>query len=393
MSDKDKRISEHARRRPKRFGGPGNGMMPGEKAQDFKGAIKKVVRYMGRYKVGILIVMIFAVAGTVFNIVGPKILSKAITELFNGLVSKYTVGGSIDFDKIGSILLLLLCLYLVASLFTGIQGWVMAGITQRTGRKMRSDINDKIHRMPMKYFEGSSIGDVLSRVTNDVDTLIQGLNQSVTQLITAVATLIGVLIMMLSISVLMTGIVFIILPVSLGLIMLVMRFSQKYFKRQQEYLGKINGQVEETISGHNIVKLFNYEETAKQEFVETNEVLFASAWKSQFLSGLMMPVMNFVGNLGYVGVAIAGGVLAFKGTITVGDIQAFIQYSRNFTQPVQQLAQITNMLQSTAAAAERVFELLEEEEEIPDAETALDLNAADSNVDFRHVRFGYDPEK
>jgi ATP-binding cassette subfamily B protein len=368
-------------------------MAPVEKAKDFKGSMKMLLKYMSRYKAALIVVLLFAACGTAFSIVGPKILSKAITELFNGLVSKYTEGGSIDFHKIGVILLGLLALYLVSSLFIGVQGWIMSSVTQKTGLRMRSEISAKIHRMPMKYFEGNSVGDILSRITNDVDTLIQGLNQSVTMLIVSVTTIIGVIIMMLSISLLMTGIVFIILPISVLLIAIVMKISQKYFRRQQDYLGKINGQVEESVSGLTILKLFNHEERSKAQFSGTNDVLFASAWKSQFLSGLMIPIMNFIGNLGYVGVAISGGILAFRGTITVGDIQAFIQYVRNFTQPISQLAQITNMMQSTAAAAERVFEFLREEEETADAPDALELTDASGEIDFYHVKFGYTPEK
>jgi ATP-binding cassette subfamily B protein len=368
-------------------------MAPTEKAKDFKGAIKMLLKYMSHYRTSLIAVLVFAMCGTVFSIIGPKILSTAITELFNGLVSKFTDGGGIDFHKIGMILLGLLALYLVSSFFMGIQGWIMSAVTQKTGLRMRTEISAKIHRMPMKYFEGNSIGDVLSRITNDVDTLIQGLNQSVTMLITSVTTIIGVLVMMLSISPLMTGIVFIILPVSMVLLVIVMRISQKHFNRQQDYLGRINGQVEESIGGLAILKLFNHEERSKAEFSETNNTLFASAWKSQFLSGLMMPIMNFIGNLGYVCVAISGGVLAFRGTITVGDIQAFIQYVRNFTQPISQLAQITNMMQSTAAASERVFEFLSEEEETADKPDALALGDANGEVDFYHVKFGYVPEK
>jgi ATP-binding cassette subfamily B protein len=368
-------------------------MAPVEKAKDFKGSIKMLLKYMSRYKAALITVVIFAVCGTAFSIIGPKILGNAITELFNGLVSKFTAGGGIDFHKIGIILLGLLALYLASSLFAGIQGWVMSSVTQKTGLRMRSEIAAKIHRMPIKYFEGNSIGDVLSRITNDVDTLIQGLNQSATMLITSVATIIGVLIMMLSISPLMTLIVFIVLPISVVLLVIVMRVSQKHFNRQQEYLGLINGQVEESVSGLAILKLFNHEERSKLEFSRTNNKLFSSAWKSQFLSGLMMPIMNFIGNLGYVGVAISGGVLAFRGTITVGDIQAFIQYVRNFTQPIQQLAQVTNMMQSTAAAAERVFEFLSEEEEIPDAPDAITLDDSNGEVSFRNVKFGYVTEK
>ncbi|MDR1067750.1 MAG: ABC transporter ATP-binding protein/permease [Clostridiales Family XIII bacterium] len=391
MADNTK-IKQKRSRRFSGPGGPGN-MAPTEKAKDFKGAIKMLLKYMSHYRTSLIAVLVFAMCGTVFSIIGPKILSTAITELFNGLVSKFTDGGGIDFHKIGMILLGLLALYLVSSFFMGIQGWIMSAVTQKTGLRMRTEISAKIHRMPMKYFEGNSIGDVLSRITNDVDTLIQGLNQSVTMLITSVTTIIGVLVMMLSISPLMTGIVFIILPVSMVLLVIVMRISQKHFNRQQDYLGRINGQVEESIGGLAILKLFNHEERSKAEFSETNNTLFASAWKSQFLSGLMMPIMNFIGNLGYVCVAISGGVLAFRGTITVGDIQAFIQYVRNFTQPISQLAQITNMMQSTAAASERVFEFLSEEEETADKPDALALGDANGEVDFYHVKFGYVPEK
>jgi ATP-binding cassette subfamily B protein len=380
------------------FGGPGGGMIPAEKPQNFKGTVKELWRYVSVYRISLIVVLFFAVAGTLFNILGPKILSRAITELFEGLVAKFTVGGAINFEKIGIILLGLLALYLAAAAFSAVMGWIMTGITQKICYSMRKNISLKIDRMPMKYFEENSVGDVLSRITNDVDTLGQGLNQSVTTLITAAATIIGVLVMMLSISPLMTLIVFIILPISVLLIAVVMRFSQKHFRRQQKYLGKLNGRVEETIGGHNIVKLFNYENRAKEEFAATNDILFASAWKSQFLSGLMMPVMNFVGNLGYVGVAIAGGVLAFKGSISVGDIQAFIQYARNFTMPIQQLAQVTNMLQGMAAAAERVFKFLEEGEETesekarPSEENSNEAPVL-GDVSFERVRFGYDPEK
>ncbi|MDR1496235.1 MAG: ABC transporter ATP-binding protein/permease [Clostridiales Family XIII bacterium] len=355
--------------------------------------MKALLRYLGKYRVSIIVVAVFAVVSTVFNVVGPKVLASAITELFNGLVSKYTSGGGIDFDRIWHILLLLIALYFISAIFSAAMGWIMSGVTQKTGFEMRARISEKIHRMPMKYFESNSTGDVLSRITNDVDTLAQGLNQSITQIITSVATIIGVLIMMLSISPVMTLIAVVALPISFGLIGLIMKFSQKYFNSQQDYLGKVNGQVEETISGLNIVKLFNREDAAKEEFVATNDILFASAWKSQFFSGLMMPVINFVGNLGYVSVAIFGGILAAGGSIAVGDIQAFIQYVRNFQQPMQMIAQISNMLQSTAAAAERVFEFLDEAEDMPDKEGASELRAVAGRVVFDHVRFGYDPDK
>ena len=373
--------------------GPGAGMAPGEKAKNFKGTVAQLIRYMGNYKLGVLAVLIFAVASTVFNIAGPKILGKATTELFNGLVAKISGQGSIDFDKIGKILLFLLGVYLISALCSFVQGWIMTGITQKICFRFREDISKKINRMPMKYFESRTVGEVLSRITNDVDTLGQGLNQSVTQLITSITTMIGILIMMLTISPLMTLIAVIILPVSGILISIVVKHSQKYFVAQQKYLGKINGQVEEVYSGHNIVKAFNKEEDMLKEFDETNGILFQSAWKSQFLSGMMMPIMNFVGNLGYVGVAVVGGIQVINGNIEVGDIQSFIQYVKSFTQPISQMAQVSNMLQSTAAAAERVFEFLGEEEEDLVAKQPVKLEHVEGNVTFEHVKFGYNPEK
>lgn len=373
--------------------GPGRGMGAGEKAKDFKGTIKKLVSYMANYKIAILFVMIFAAASTIFNIWGPKILSKAITELFNGLIKKYQGTGGINFDKIGQTLLFMLGLYLVASLFGIMQGWIMSTVTQKVTYRMRKEISEKINRMPMNYFESRTTGEVLSRITNDVDTLGQSLNQSITQLITSTFTVVGVIVMMLSISVPMTGISVLIVPISLVLILFVVKFSQKHFATQQKYLGIINGQVEETVGGYNIVHLFNDEENALNEFKEQNEVLFKSAWKSQFLSGLMQPIMNFVGNLGYVAVAIIGGIFAYNGTITVGDIQAFIQYVRNLTNPIAQLAQVSNMLQSMAAAAERVFEFLGEEEEAQTVENPVKIGKVSGMVDFDHVHFGYNPDK
>ncbi|MDR3364469.1 MAG: ABC transporter ATP-binding protein, partial [Clostridiales Family XIII bacterium] len=334
MSDKtsNRKQAPPRRRGPVGPGGPGGpGMMPGEKPRDFKGTIKKLLIHMKKYRVALACVCAFAALSSVFNIFGPKILSRAITELYSGLVSKYTVGGGIDFDKIVTIIITLLILYLVSVAFGIIQGWIMSTVTQKTGYDLRRQISEKIHRMPMKYFESNSIGDVLSRITNDVDTLTQSLGQSVTQLILSVTSIVGALVMMLTISPLMTLIALVMLPVSIGIIAVIMKFSQKHFFRQQEYLGKVNGQVEEDVSGHNIVKLFSHEEASTREFNETNDILYQSAWKSQFLSGLMQPIINFVSNLGYVGVAVAGGLLAFKGTITVGDIQAFIVYVRNFT--------------------------------------------------------------
>ncbi len=374
--------------------GPGGhgGMMPGEKAMDFKGTTRKILSYIGRYKIAIVLVMISAVAGTVFNIVGPKVLSKATTEIFNGLVSKVSGGAGIDFHKIGVILLILLGLYCVSALFSFIQGYIMSGISQKLSFRMRKEISEKINRMPLAYFESKTVGEVLSRITNDVDTFGMSLNQSITTLITSVTTLIGVFIMMMTISPLMTLIALVILPISAFLISVVVKHSQKYFKAQQEYLGDINGTIEESYSGHTIIKAFNREEKVNQDFQETNAKLYASAWKSQFLSGLMQPIMTFVGNLGYVAVAVTGSMLAVAGSITVGDIQAFIQYVRSFTQPITQIAQVFNMLQSMAAAAERIFEFLDEEEE-PVTESPVRLEDIKGEVEFEHVRFGYDPQK
>ena len=368
------------------------GMMPGEKAKDFKGTTRKILSYIGSYKIAIVLVMISAVAGTVFNIVGPKVLSKATTEIFNGLVSKVSGGAGIDFHKIGVILLILLGLYCVSALFSFIQGYIMSGISQKLSFRMRKEISEKINRMPLAYFESKTVGEVLSRITNDVDTFGMSLNQSITTLITSVTTLIGVFIMMMTISPLMTLIALVILPISAFLISVVVKHSQKYFKAQQEYLGDINGTIEESYSGHTIIKAFNREEKVNQDFQETNAKLYSSAWKSQFLSGLMQPIMTFVGNLGYVAVAVTGSMLAVAGSITVGDIQAFIQYVRSFTQPITQIAQVFNMLQSMAAAAERIFEFLDEEEE-PVTENPVRLENIKGEVDFEHVRFGYDPQK
>lgn len=385
-------MAEEKNNRP-RGGGHGRMGAPVEKAKDFKGTIKKLVSYLGAYKIAVFFVMIFAAASTIFNIWGPKILSKAITELFNGLIKKYQGTGEINFEKIGGILVFLLGLYVVASLFGIFQGWIMSTISQKITYRMRKEISEKINRMPMNYFESRTTGEVLSRITNDVDTLGQSLNQSLTQLITSTFTIIGVIVMMLSISVKMTGVAILIVPISILLIMIVVKHSQKYFKTQQEYLGVINGQVEETIGGYNIVRLFNDEENSLNEFKEQNNVLFKSAWKSQFLSGLMQPIMNFVGNLGYVAVAIVGGIMAYNGSITVGDIQAFIQYVRNLTQPIAQLAQVSNMLQSMAAAAERVFEFLAEDEEAQTVENPVMIDRAKGMVDFEHVQFGYTEDK
>ncbi|MDO4286241.1 MAG: ABC transporter ATP-binding protein [Eubacteriales bacterium] len=370
--------------------GPGARGMTGEKAKDFRGTVRKLLKYIGSYRLGVMAVLIFAIGSTIFNITGPKILSKAITVLYEGLVSKLSGTGEIAFDRVGQILLFLLGIYVLSAFLNFIQGWIMTGITQKVCFRMRREISEKINRLPLGYFESRTVGEVLSRITNDVDTLGQSLNQSVTQLITSVATIVGVLIMMLSISPLMTLIALVILPVSMIFVTAVVKISQKYFRAQQRYLGEINGQIEETFSGHTVVRVFNQEARTKEEFDRTNEKLYESAWKSQFLSGLMQPIMNFVGNLGYVGVAVAGSVLAIAGIITVGDIQAFIQYVRNFTQPITQLAQVSNMLQSMAAAAERVFEFLEEKEEDQHVENPVSIESVKGSVQFEHVRFGYD---
>lgn len=379
--------------RPRRRGPMGRGMQPGEKPKDLKKSVKKLMQYIAKYKIGIFVVMLFAAFSTIFNVAGPKILGKATTALSEGLMKKIQGTGSIDFHKIGLILLIVLALYLASALFSFVQGWIMTGITQKVCYRLRREISEKINRMPMKYFESRTYGEVLSRITNDVDTLGQGLNQSITTIITSVATLIGVLVMMLSISPLMTLIALIILPISMGLIALVTRKSQKYFHAQQEYLGHINGQVEEVYGGHLVVKAFNHEKETIDEFERTNRILYNSAWKSQFLSGMMQPIMMFVGNLGYACVALTGGLLAIKNVITIGDIQAFIQYVKNFTQPIQQIAQVINMVQSMSAASERVFEFLEEEEEIQLAEQPADISKVTGEVIFDHVGFGYRPEQ
>ena len=374
-----------------RHGGHGP-MKSTEKAKDFGGTMKKLINYMSVYKIGIFFVAVFAIGSTVFSILGPKVLGKATTEIFNGLISKISGGDGIDFGKIGKILIALLCLYAVSALLSFLQGFIMTGISQKMTYRMRKEISEKINRLPMKYFDKTTHGEVLSRVTNDVDTLSQSLNQSATQLITSVTTLIGVLVMMLSISPLMTVVALLILPISMIFVSTIVKHSQKFFKSQQEYLGHINGQVEEVYGGHNIVKAFNKEKDVIRTFDETNEILYQSAWKSQFLSGMMMPIMQFVGNLGYVGVSILGGYLAIRKTIEVGDIQSFIQYVRSFTQPIQQVAQVANMLQSTAAASERVFEFLGEEEEDQVVEHPVSVEGLEGNVTFDHVQFGYNPD-
>lgn len=373
----------------RRMGPPGRGMAPVEKAKDFKGSIGKLIRYIGSYKIAIIFVAVMAVCSTVFSVVGPKVLGKATTTLSEGLVKKIGGTGGIDFGKIGTILIFVLCLYAASAVFNFVQGWIMTGITQKVCYRLRKEISEKINRMPMKYFESRTYGEVLSRITNDVDTLGMGLNQSITTIITSLTTMIGVLVMMLSISPLMTLIAVIILPISVGLVSFVVKKSQGYFKTQQEYLGHINGQIEETYGGHMIVKSFNKEKDMVDSFNKTNDVLYGSAWKSQFLSGMMHPIMMFVGNLGYACVALTGGLLAIKNVITIGDIQAFIQYVKNFTQPIQQIAQVINQVQSMVAASERVFEFLDEEEEDQTVKNPVSTEGIKGEVDFEHVRFGY----
>ena len=372
----------------------GTGKKSSEKAKDFKGTTKKLIKeYLSKYKIALIIVFIFAIGSTIFTIVGPKILGNATTEIFNGIVNKISGGSGIDFDKIGKILLTLICLYVVSALFSFIQGFTMTGIAQKITYKLRADISEKINKLPMKYFDKRTHGEVLSVITNDVDTLSANLNQSITQIITAICTLIGILVMMFSISWQMTLISLVILPVSALLVKNIVGKSQKYFKAQQDYLANVNGQVEEVYGGHNIVKVFGREEQAIKEFEKENQELYKSGWRSQFLSGLMYPLMNFVGNVGYVAVAVAGGYLAIQGTITVGNIQSFIQYNKQFTQPINQIAQISSMLQAMVAAAERVFEFLEEDEEKNTAKQGTSVEQLKGNVKFDHVKFGYDAEK
>lgn len=368
-------------------------MRGGEKAKDFKGTIGKLFRYIGKYKAAVVVVAIFAIGSTIFNVICPKVLGKATTALSEGIMNKITGNGGIDFTYIGKILLFCLGLYVLSVTFSFVQGFIMTGITQKVCYRMRREVSEKINRMPMSYFESRTYGEVLSRITNDIDTMGNGLNQSITQLITSVSTVIGVIVMMLTISPLMTLISVLILPISIMLMMFVIKKSQRFFKQQQEYVGHINGQVEEVYGGHNVIKAFNKENDVRREFHETNETLYKSAWKSQFFSGLMQPIMMFVGNLGYVAVAISGAALAIRGTIQIGDIQAFIQYVKNLTQPVQQVAQVTNMMQQMAAAAERVFELLEEKEEEQIVENPVSTEGIKGEVTFEHVKFGYNPDQ
>lgn len=377
-----------------RMGGGPMAMMTGEKAKDFKGSLKKLLHYLGAYKIGLIFVLVFAVASTLFNIIGPKILGKATTAIFEGVMNIIADNGKgIDFTYIGQIILLLLGLYLVSLIFSCIQGFIMTGISMKVTYNLRQNIFAKINRLPFKYFDKTSYGEVLSFLTNDIETVNQTLNQSVTQIITSITMIIGILVMMLSISWQMTLVALCIVPLSFLLVILVVKNSQKYFSEQQTYLGHINGHVEEMYSGHNVVKAFNGEQASFETFDHFNDTLYGSAWKSQFLSGLMMPLMNFIGNLGYVAVCILGGYLAVNGKLTVGDIQAFIQYVRQFNQPITQIANISNILQQTTAAAERVFAFLDEPEEIEEKETTFDLQKIHGHVDFDHVQFGYTPEK
>ncbi|MCK5053933.1 MAG: ABC transporter ATP-binding protein, partial [Anaerolineales bacterium] len=369
-------------------------MMPGDKARNFKSTMVNLIQYLGSYKIAIVIVMLFAVASTVFSIAGPKLLGQATTKLFEGVMAQIAgTGSGIDFEFIGRIILITLGLYLASAMFGFVQGWIMSGISMDITYRFRKDIAEKINRMPFKYFDNTSQGEVLSRITNDVDTISQTLNQSLSQIITSVVTVIGVLVMMFSISWQMTLIALLAMPLSMAIIALIVRQSQKYFKQQQDFLGHINGHVEEMFGGHLVMKAFNGEARSVEHFDGINDTLYSSAWKSQFLSGLMMPIMNFVGNLSYVAIAILGGYLAVRNAITLGDIQAFIQYVRSFTQPLSQIANISNVLQQTAAAAERVFEFLAEDEEIPEVDDPIQLEKVEGHVEFKDVQFGYDPDK
>ncbi|GIM27534.1 ABC transporter [Clostridium polyendosporum] len=397
MSENNKRLTPSPKRDRGGFmgghSGPGGMIHGGERARDFKGTMKKLIEYLSVYKLSISIVFIFAAASAVFSIVGPKILGKATTKLFEGVMAKIAGTGNIDFDYIEKIILIIAGLYIISALFGYIQGWIMSGVSMKVSYNLRKEISEKINRMPLRYFDGTNHGEVLSRVTNDVDTLSQTLNQSLGQIITSVTTVIGVLVMMVSISGLMTLVALCMLPVSMMFIIFIAKKSQKYFKEQQDYLGHLNGHVEEMYGGHIVMKAFNGEKKSVNQFDELNNKLFGVAWKSQFLTSIMMPVMFFVGNLGYVAVCILGGWLAAKKTIEVGDIQAFIQYVRSFTQPISQLANISNILQQTAASAERVFEFLAEEEEVIEASNPVKLERVEGKVEFKNVHFGYKPDK
>ena len=382
------------RRKPPMGGGRGPGMAPVEKAKDFKGTLGILVKkYLWHYKIALLIVIIFAIASTVFSIVGPKILGNATTEMFTGIVSKISGGTGINFGKIGQILITLLALYVISALFGIIQGLIMTQISQKLTYRLRNDLAKKLNKLPMNYFDKKTNGEILSIITNDIDTLGMNLNQSITQIITSVFTLIGILIMMFSMNVLMTVVSLLILPISIFAVKNIVTKSQKYFAKQQEYLGHVNGNIEETFGGYSIVKVFNGEEKAVKEFKKSNDELYTSAWKSQFLSGLMHPIMNFIGNIGYVAIAILGGYLSIQGKITVGNIQSFIQYNKQFTQPINQIAQVSSVIQSMVAAAERIFEFLGEEEEVKNITDTTDINTLKGNVKFDHVHFGYNADK
>ena len=393
MSNTEQTTNKPPRMRGPMGGGPHGGHGPAEKAKDVKGTTKKLANRLSEHKIAIIIVMIFAIGSTIFSIVGPKILGNATTEIYTGLMNKINGTGGIDFAKIGKIILFALGLYAVSALFSMIQSYIMAGVAQKATYKIRNELTEKINKLPMKYFDKRTNGEVLSIISNDVDTLSTGLNQSITQIITSIFTIIGILVMMLSISWEMTLVSLLILPVSAVILKKVIGKSQKYFVKQQEYLGHVNGQVEEVYGGHNIVKVFGRENEAIKEFEKDNQELYKSGWRSQFLSGLMHPLMNFVGNVGYVAVAILGGYFAVKGRITVGNIQSFIQYNKQFTQPIGQVAQISSTIQSMLAAAERIFEFLEEKEEVEDVKNPLSTDGLKGNIKFEHVHFGYDPEK
>lgn len=381
-------------KRQKVHHGPGGMIQGGEKANDFKGTMKKLMSYMNEYKLAVIVVFIFASASAVFSIVGPKILGNATTKLFEGIMGKISGSGSgIDFDYIARILIILVALYALSAFFSYVQGWIMSGVSMKVSYRMRKEISEKINRLPLKYFDDTNQGEVLSRVTNDVDTVSQTLNQSLTQIITSITTVIGVLVMMLSISFTMTLVALCIIPVSMAIMMLIIKQSQKYFKEQQDYLGHVNGHVEEMYGGHIIMRAFNGEKDSIEKFDKLNNTLYKSAWKSQFLSGMIMPIMNFVSNLGYVGVCVLGGWLAVKKAIEVGDIQAFIQYVRSFTQPITQIANISNILQQTAASAERVFEFLGEKESVSETNNPVKLKNVEGYVEFKNVHFGYNPDK
>lgn len=396
MSERQTAPSQMHLRRPRRHGpGPMGPGVVGEKPKDFKTAMKKLIRYLSSYKVSLVAVMVLAMLSAAFSIAGPKILSKAITKIFEGIMSKISgTGNGIDFEYVGKIILILLGLYIVSALFGYIQGWIMSGISMKLTYRLRKEISQKINRLPLKYFESTNQGEILSRITNDVDTLTQTLNQSLTQIITSTTMVIGALVMMLSINVLMTVVALLIIPLSFSVVALIIGKSQKFFMQQQEYLGHVNGHVEEVYGGHIVIKAFNAEKKSIEKFNNLNNKLYEAAWKSQFLTGVMMPLMNIIGNLGYVVVTVMGSYLTIKGAIEVGDIQAFVQYIRSFTQPIAQIANISNILQQTAACAERVFEFLEEEEEVPDTPNPeIKLDSIKGDVEFRNVKFGYRPDK